>query len=47
MKPINAIKKKSIPKMEIQEISQNDSSVSQPILGSNVTVRYLYEPGEL
>ena len=51
MKPVNAIKKASIPKMEIQGISQKDfprnASVSQPILGSNVTIRYLYEPGEL
>ena len=40
MKPINAIKKKSIP-----EKPQKD--FKEPILGSNVTVRYLYEPGEL
>ena len=40
MKPNNAIKKKYIPVKP-----QNDFS-KQPILG-NVTVRYLYEPGEL
>ena len=40
MKPNNAIKRKHIP---VQP--QNDVS-KQPILG-NVTVRYLYEPGEL
>ena len=39
MKPNNAIKKKYIPR-------PRNASVSQPIL-SNVTVRYLYEPGEL
>ena len=39
MKPNDAIKKKYIP-------GQPQDSVSQPILG-NVTVRYLYEPGEL
>ncbi len=39
MKPNNAIKKKNIP--QPQRVS-----VSQPLL-SDVTVRYLYEPGEL
>lgn len=39
VKPVDAITKKYIPK-------QRNNVLTQPVLG-NVTVRYLYEPGEL
>ena len=43
MKPVKAIAQKNIPR---NDVYGKRDSFSQPLLG-NVTVRYLYEPGEL